>query len=393
MLSNSPNMNSQPSTSSVRITPQNPQHVGFFLPSLVGGGAERVFLTLAEGFLNRDVQVDVVVGGSHGDLVDQVDRRACTVDLGKSRLLSALPGLVRYLKSRKPQVLLSALTHTNLVAIWARKLAGCQTRLILTEHLSLQVEAGLKDRMLYPLAGLFYPSADAVIAVSEGVAMDLKKLLGSKAAVKVIHNPVNLDRISVLSKEEPAHPWLQDKDRPVLLAVGRLHPNKDYPTLLKAFSILQSQFPCRLIILGQGEELSMLADEISRMHLTHLVSLPGFVENPYAFMRRADVFVLSSVFEGLPTVLIEALACGATIVSTNCPSGPAEILANGEFGSLVPVKQPAILAEAVSQALAEPIQPLKALRRAGEFDIGHITERYLEMIRQVMQGVSDHDGG
>lgn len=364
--------------------PGKPAYVSLFLPSLVGGGAERVFLTLAEGFINRGIRVDLIAAGGYGELIHDIDPRARLVDFGKTRIISALPAMIRYLRTQNPQVLISALTHTNLVAIWAKKLAGSRTRLILTEHLSMQVRANLKHRMLYPLAGLFYPSADAIIAVSDGVAKDFRRLMHSKTEVNVIYNPVNLERIMQLSQHAPEHPWLVKKECPVFVAVGRLHPNKDYPTMLQAFARIHAQLPSKLIILGKGSERSRLEALIASHGLSDSVSMPGFVDNPYPYMRNADVFLMSSVFEGLMIVLIEALACGATIVATDCPSGPAEVLAGGEFGTLVPVGRPDLLAQAVMDACNEPIEKQKAIERAAWFDVNKITDHYLELIQNVL---------
>lgn len=368
------------------------RRIALFLPSLAGGGAERVFLTLAEGFLDRGIPVDLVAAGLFGKLLKEIDPRVRVINLGKSRVLFSLPGLARYLKTEQPPVLLSALTHANLIAVWARTLAHSNTRLILTEHLSLQVQANLKHRLLYPLAKWFYPKAEALVAVSDGVADDLQRLLPPKTDIKVIYNPVNREKISARSKETPDHPWLVKKEEPVLLAVGRLHPNKDYPTLLQALAQINARFPCRLIILGEGKERRKLEDLVRHLGLENIVSIPGFVENPYPYMRNADVFVMSSVFEGLPTVLIEALTCGVNVVSTDCPSGPAEILDHGEYGVLVPIRKPQLLAEAICQTLEEPANPVKARERAAWFDVSRVTERYLQLIHQTLSDKANGNG-
>ncbi len=359
--------------------------ISLFMPSLVGGGAERVFLTLAEQFLDKGIEVDLVVAGRFGDLSSQVDARARVIDLGKRRVFSALAGLARYLRAEKPGVLLCALTHANLTAIGANRLAGKPARLIVTEHLSPRVNAGWKHRMLYPLAKVFYRCADAVVAVSNGVADDFRALLGKSTPVQVIYNPIKLARINEMASQVVDHPWLVEKNLPVYLSAGRLHPNKDFATLLHAFALVNEKRPARLIIIGQGEERERLETLAVSLGVQGSVSMPGFIPNPFAFMQKADVFVMASVFEGLPMVLIEALACGATIVATDCPSGPDELLEHGKYGRLVPVRDPQRLADAMLKALDTPTNTQVLQQYAKKFDAITIAGQYLDLIKSVLK--------
>jgi glycosyltransferase involved in cell wall biosynthesis len=198
--------------------------------------------------------------------------------------------------------------------------------------------------------------------------------------ITTIHNPINLERVTQLAREPAEHPWFEDADIPVVLGVGRLVPQKDFPTLMRAFALVRQQRPARLVILGQGRgrpELEALARSLG---LEHDLWMPGIALNPYRYMARAAVFALSSAWEGFGNVLLESLACGRPIVSTDCPSGPAEILGNGRFGRLVPVGDAPAMASAILESLAGNHQPDRLRSRAAEFSIERTSQRYLELL-------------
>lgn len=221
--------------------------------------------------------------------------------------------------------------------------------------------------------------ANAMVAVSEGVALDLRENFEVPAdRLKVIHNPVDIERIQALATEAVDHPWLQnDPTVPVIIAVGRLAVQKDYPTLLRAFAALQNRRTSRLIILGEGDLRTALQTQISELGLGDRVDMPGFVGNPYAYMARATVFCLSSAWEGFGNVLVEALACGTPVVSTRCPSGPAEILDNGRYGRLVPVGDANALSNALAEQLDAPPPPAEA---ASRFSLERIGAQYADLL-------------
>jgi glycosyltransferase involved in cell wall biosynthesis len=227
---------------------------------------------------------------------------------------------------------------------------------------------------------LWYGRADAVVAVSKGVADELAAL-GEvpREKVHVIHNPIDSGRIIRQAEAQPEHPWFQPGQPPVLLAAGRLHPQKDYPTLLRAFASLRKARKLRLAILGEGRERPRLEQLIGDLGIGEDVRLLGFQQNPFAFMARAAVFVLSSAWEGLGNVLIEALACGCPVVSTDCPHGPSEILEKGRYGALVPVGDPQELAHAIVAALERPADARAGVERARAFDIQNIAEQYVQL--------------
>jgi glycosyltransferase involved in cell wall biosynthesis len=219
------------------------------------------------------------------------------------------------------------------------------------------------------------------VGVSQGISNSLTATIGvPRKSITTIYNPVVTPHLHVKMAERPDHPWFLDGSTPVILAAGRLTAQKDYPTLIKAFARLNAQRPSRLIILGEGRMRKALERLVKGLDLTDHVSLPGWVENPFAFMSRASLFVLSSRFEGLPGVLVQALACGCPCVSTNCPAGPAEILQDGKFGPLVPVGDEKALADAMYGTLAQPPERHMLQQRAGYFSLERAVTAYEKLI-------------
>lgn len=356
--------------------------LALFLPSLRGGGAERVMVHLARGFAERGFQVDLVLAKAEGPYLAEVPPSVRVVDLRASRVLFSLPGLVRYLRKERPYALLSALNHANVIVCLAHRLARVPSRLVISEHntLSASRPQNARGRLLPWFMRWTYPWADAVIAVSQGVAEDLVRTLGISAErVKVIYNPVVDDDLLTKSKEPLDHPWFTEGAPPVILGVGRLTEQKDFPNLIRAFALVRAQRPARLMILGEGELRPQLEALVHELGLQDDVALPGFVKNPYAYMARAAVFVLSSRWEGLGVALIEAMASGTPVVSTDCPSGPREILEDGRWGRLVPVGDVDALAEAIVTTLDETEHP-DVVARAKEFNVNYAVENYLKVL-------------
>lgn len=332
------------------------ERIAIYLPSLTGGGAERVMVTLANAFAAQGYTVDLVLATASGPYRKNVSRGVRVVDLAARRVLFSLPALVRYLRRERPRAMLSALHHANVVAVWARQVARSPTVLVVSERNTLTASPISAKKRAVPsrlwLMKHTYPRADRVVAVSQGVAEDLVSAIGLRREhVQVIYNPVVTDEILRLSGEPVRHPWCVPGAPPVILAAGRLTEQKDFSTLIRAYALVRERRLGRLVILGEGEERGALEALIARLGLEDDVSLPGFVDNPFAWMRQARLFVLSSRWEGLPSVLIQAMACGTQVVSTDCPSGPAEILENGRWGRLVPVGDPEALASAIRAAV------------------------------------------
>jgi len=332
------------------------RRIAVFLPSLDGGGAERVTLTLGQGLVQRGYQVDLVLASAKGVFLSDFPEGLRLVDLKASRVLKALIPLGKYLVREKVDVLLSALSHSNIIALLAKTVFGLPIRIVVAEHIavipSLRGARTLRERMVPSLIRLLYRKADAVVAVSEGVAQELIENFGLDAdKVKVIYNPISVEEILRKSQEFLDHPWFKPGEPPVVLGVGRLVEQKDFYLLIKAFARLRRKHKARLVILGEGAERAKLQELVHELGVETDVSLIGFVNNPYPFMRLAKVVALSSRWEALPTVLIEAMVLGKEIVATDCPYGPREILEDGRWGYLVPVGNEEELAKALAKAL------------------------------------------
>ena len=373
-------------------------HVAFVLPNLAGGGAERSLLTVANGLIERGHRVDIVLFGARihypaevpptarlfvvdRKLDDRTKKSARASEVlarsaqlsvpSKSRdwlsIMDALrwdplclpdPDLVRqaravatYLSHQQPDCVVPSLPRAKIAALLAGRLLGTHPPIVPTIRNVLQARRRGRKRSYRHL----FARASHFVCVSQGVADSLVEQVGVPAAkVSVIHNPLVTPALDVQMTQPANHPWMADGGAPVILSAGRFSAQKDYPTLVKAFARVAETRPCRLIILGEGGRRRSLERLVSRLGLTKLVSLPGWMENPFAFMSRAALFVLSSRFEGLPGVLVQALACGCPCVSTDCPAGPAEVLQGGRLGPLVPVGDPIRLAEAMVSALDRP---------------------------------------
>lgn len=322
-------------------------------------------INLAEGIAERGFPVHLVVASSEGVLRNQLSPAVRLVDLRASRVLWSLAPLISYLRRERPRVLVSSMSHANLIAIWAGKLARRMTPVMVTVHNTMSRSTPQQGRLagiVWPqLLRIFYPWARCVIAVSEGAAEDLLRTSGLlREKVRVVYNPVITRSGIAQARQTPDDPWFAPGQPPVILAAGRLTAQKDFVTLLRAFAEVRRGRVARLMILGEGEERSRLQALARELGVASDVALPGFRENALAYMASARLFVLSSAWEGLPTVLIEALAAGTPVVSTDCPSGPREILQEGHLGALVPVGNSSALASAINAVLDQPAPALPA---------------------------------
>jgi glycosyltransferase involved in cell wall biosynthesis len=338
---------------------------------------------LANSFADRGYEVDLVLAKAEGPYLKEVADAVRVVDLKSMRVLTSLPGLVRYLRRLRPLALLSALGQANVVAIVAKFLARIPTRLVVSEHANFSMSMKHKKLLRTGLVGwlmrLTYRRADGVIAVSGGVADDLAAGIAlPRSSIDVVYNPVETLSLHELANEEVNDPWFQAGEPPVVLGVGRLESAKGFADLIRAFGRLRNTHHARLMVLGEGSLRLELEGLVRRLGLENEVRLPGFVDNPFSFMRRASVFALSSGWEGFGNALIEAMACGTPVVSTAC-AGPDEILDSGKWGRLVPVGDVDALAAAMAAALDENEHPDVA-SRAGEFSIDRAVEGYLEVM-------------
>lgn len=367
------------------MTQEPRPRVAIFLPSLAGGGAERVMVNLLGEIARREVPVDLVVSTATGPYLDDVPDGVRLVDLGASRVVTSLPSLVRYLRRERPEAMLTVLTHASLVGLVARAVARVRTRVAVAEHDTMSEVARetirRRARLMPFFVGRLYPKADVIIAVSSGVADDLAEFVGlPRSRVEVVYNPVVTPDVKAAARSDAPHPWLRDGEPPVVLGIGRLQPRKkDFPLLIRSFAKARGDTGARLIILGEGPERSALEELVSNLGVESCVTIPGFVDNPYAYLSRASLFVLSSQWEGLPTVLIEAMYCGVPVVSTDCPSGPREILAGGRHGVLVPVGDEPEMVRAISAGLAGEIPP-PAPDSWQSYELAVVADRYLDLL-------------
>lgn len=359
------------------------QKVALFIPSMAAGGAQRVFLTIANALHARGHSVDMVLAMAAGEFLDEISPGVNIVDLGAPRMARAVPRLVSYLRRERPVSLLSTLPHANLAAVAARRLARVPTRVFVREANtpSKALQSGFKSRAMASLLPLCYRAADGVIAVSQGVARDAAALGNLEPGrIHVIPNPVDVDEIRRRAALPLNHRWFAPGEPPVILGVGRLIPQKDFHTLIRALKHVRSTRPCRLVILGEGPDRAELEGFADGLGVASAVEFPGYVSNPFAFMARADVFALTSAWEGMPNVLIQAIACGCPSVSTDCPSGPREILRDGRDGRLVAVGDALAMGDAILKTLQDPLDSQSLQRRAADFDVDKIVGGYLDLL-------------
>jgi len=399
------------------------QHLAFVLDHLGAGGVQKMALALGRELIARGHRVDLVTCQACGPLLASLPPglRQFELERGRSLItriatLQADPGgiatmlrpvllspklprellytasLTSYLRQQRPEALMAATRPVNLMAVWAARLSGTPVRVLVSEHnppsMALNGSRRWCRRHLPALMARTYRLADAIVAVSQSVAADLSALTGLPADhITTVYNPVIGDEIATLARAPCDHPWLAPGQPPVVLGAGRLVDQKDFPKLIRAFAQLRCQRPARLVILGaRNDEVTTESARAALLRLAaaHGVSddiaLPGFTRNPFAFMARAAVFVLSSRYEGLPTVLIEALACGCPVVSTDCPGGPYEILEGGRFGELVPVGDESAMAEAILSTLDHPPDRERLIMRGRTFSVAAAADAYLRAL-------------
>jgi glycosyltransferase involved in cell wall biosynthesis len=400
------------------------KHIAVFLKSLKGGGMQTSMMRLANGLATRDLKIDVVIAGKlEGPVLMSAPKNSRLVALPRSRTpwwtlwralhssacgsaaksgpvplpvvpprgVRYLPSLIRYLERERPDALIAGGTIYNLVAIWARGLAGVSTRILVSQRNPLSAEISAPETRgewlwhnASRLVSSTYPLADAIVGNSNGIAADLANCAGlPRDAITTIYNPIATEKLVGKALAPIDHPWFAPGMPPVVLGIGRLHPQKDFPTLLRAFARLRAERDARLVILGEDARHGVQHDLLSlaaELGISREVDLPGFATNPFAYMSRAGVFVLSSRNEGFPNVLAEAMACGCPVVSTRCPHGPDEILNGGRYGPLVAVGDDKALAQAIAVTLDRRPDRDSLRGRAAQFSVERAVEQYLRCI-------------
>lgn len=380
-----------------------PRIVAFYIPSFERGGVERLVINLSRELVSRDIEVDVLVRETDPP-IEQLDERVSMIHLDSARALDrlvhslfpphvsnailSLPAYVRYLRERSPDLVISM--QTSPFAVLGVELSQVDTTLVIRESNTPSAATSDSDHVIGRFASiakrLSYPRADSVIAVSQDAADDIAQHIGVDVEdISAIYNPTYNDRVIDRSKEPVEHPWF-DEEVSVITSVGRFSDQKDFATLLRAFAQVHSDDgrEVRLVLVGDGANMNQLETFAAELGIEERVAFVGYQQNPYPYMAKADIFVLSSFYEGLPNVLIEAIGVGTPVISTDCPSGPREILLDGAGGTLVPIGDTDAMANAIRQYLDDPDVAAEKLELAREhlsrFTPERAADEYLSLI-------------
>jgi len=362
-----------------------PVDLAVLLAELPMGGVGKMRAHLVNEIARRGYKVDLVLAKTDSPYLGLISPQVRRVHLLTSNAVTGVPGLALYLLRARPLVMLVQRIRVNVLALRARALARSATRVFATVNINMtQKLAGhterKRERELRQLRN-YFPRDDGLIAVSHGVAADLAPLVGWPVErVQVAPNPTVTPELAALAKAPLDHPWFASGQPPVVLAVGRLMPQKDYPTLIRAFAEVRTKRPCRLVILGKGPQQLELEALAKSLGLANDIAFPGFVQNPYAYMSKAALYVMSSLFEGSPNALTEALAIGTPLVSTDCPNGPREILEGGRHGRLVSIGDVNALAQAMIETFNDPGDPAARRAAAQRYTVERSATAYIEAL-------------
>ncbi|HEY0185252.1 MAG TPA: glycosyltransferase [Rhodopila sp.] len=367
-----------------------------YIHDLSPGGVERQCLVLARELQARGVDIVLVVHQIRGELVPLLPKGIPVVNLHSTRTLQDVWRLRRFLLDQRPDVFMANVDHNNIAAALANAMVGNETRLVICQHNALtagfHATVNWKHRVVPWFYRVLASRIDHAVAVSQGIASELTDAGFPPNKVSTIFNAVIGDDFEQRASLPVQHPWLANKDRPVFVTAGRLVEMKDHRNLLRAFAIHRQQHPSRLMLLGVGPLLDELRALAQSLEIAGDVAFEGFVANPLPYMRAADAFVLSSRSEGLGNVLIEAMGCGTPVVSTDCPHGPADILAHGKYGILVPPRDSVALGHALGRILDEKRSwPGNYLRtRARAFSYAACADAYAALFRRLAWGGAGH---
>lgn len=361
------------------------EKIALFSSSLAGGGSERVMLNLAYGLVEKGIAVDMVLSSARGEHLKKLDDRVRLIDLGAKRVASSLPALIGYLRKEKPHALLSTQAHANVIALLACTFPGIDTRVVVREVTSKNREDAKKTWFRTGIVSLLgrrlYRRAFRVIAVCHDLRQEIADAGRAPLdKIVVIYNPVRTDLLRRQAEEPSGHRWLDNPAMPVILSVGRLEQVKDMAALIQAFALVRRSLDAKLVILGEGSLRNDLRELTHSLSIDADVDMPGFADNPYSFIARADAFALSSIAEGLPNVLLEALALGTPIVATDCPTGPREILRDGKDGILVPEGDLAALAQGIRTCLTSESKRPVAPESLERFEFSKVIDQYAKVL-------------
>ncbi len=358
-----------------------------FIPTFGDGGVERMLVNLARGLIHLGAGVDFIVKNAQIPYIDKLPPSVRLIEFGTGRPRHRVRQLLAYLTEHRPDVLISAKGKDDRVAIQAKLQTAVPTRFFLrpgtavSERLRARNANWFKRWRTHRRMHWLYRHTDGVIAVSQGVAEEIIGATGvDPVKVKVVRNPNITPELYNLAAAPLNHPWFSGQQDPVMLGIGGLRQQKDFPTLLRAFAQVNRERPARLMILGQGHQRDELLNLAKSLGVAERVELPGFVENPYAYLSRAGLFVLSSLWEGSPNVVTESLALGTPVVATDCRSGPNEITQQGKYGKLVPVGDVPAMASAILETLADPPDSEWLKGAVQEYTMEKSATRYLEAL-------------
>jgi glycosyltransferase involved in cell wall biosynthesis len=365
------------------------QHICFFLYSFQGGGTERVFINLAHAFLNDGYRVTFLVIKKSGEYISHLHPDLEIIELSENKVskfktIRSIPKIVSFIRNERPTAFFSALTINNIIAVIAIKISRAKCKLIVTEHSSfywLNEISLVRAKIMKAGIKYLYRYADSVVAVSKGLADELiSKFSVSKEKIVVIHNPLDINNIIDKSMQPINYDWFSSANKNII-SVGRLTEQKNFSLLLTAFKKVKSQVPnAFLIILGEGQLRESLWQKVTELEISDSVAMPGFLDNPFSVMSRSNIFVLSSKYEGFGNVLVEALACGSYVVSTDCPSGSSEIIKNESYGKLVPINSEEDMVKEIVFALNNRTNKNFSIERAKDFDVSKIFYSYKNLI-------------
>jgi glycosyltransferase involved in cell wall biosynthesis len=362
-------------------------HVCFYLASFGDGGVERMITNIALGMSQAGVRVDFIVNKNGAPFIDILEGKVNFIEPDK-KAGNAVNWLADYFKAEQPQISMTIKDLDDFTAINARDQSGVKTKVIVRTGTALKtrfqqrganfLKVWIKSRKLKAM----YQKADGHIVVAQGTKNELIELVDlEKDRVILIKNPV-ITKLMMEQKEHIInHDWFADTSKPLILGIGGFRKQKDFSTLIKAFALVNQSRPCQLVILGQGRQEARLKKLCLELGIAEHVDFPGFSNNPYAWLKRADLFVLSSLWEGSPNVLTEALAIGTPVVSTDCQSGPREVLQDGKYGELVPLQDPEAMAAAMMRTLDKPIASETLQQAVKDYTVEASTQAYLDAFR------------
>lgn len=362
------------------------KHLAIVVSFSGNGGVEKMMVNLINQIATyAELKIDLLLIRDSSDFLKLLSPEVNQIKLGSRHSASSIFPIRRYLLNNHPDAILVAKERAGKSALIARFLAGnsCKVVLRLGTNLStaMQGKSWLSRFFRFQSIRFFYPHFNAIVAVSQGVARDTQQISGVLMDnIHVIRNPVITDKLLTLSQIPPAHPWLVEKTDPVILGIGRLTRQKGFDTLIRAFALINQTIPSRLVILGDGNLRQQLVDLAIELGVGDRVDFPGFSDNPYSILRAADLFILSSRWEGSPNALTEAMALGTQIVSTNCPSGPSELLQQGNIAPLVAVDDVEALAEAAIEVLRNPVDKVRIVSAVAEYHPEIAAKAYLSLL-------------